>query len=201
MAPSLTQAFHAVEGEPQDFVRTIESERLRLVPVTTENADDLWDVLQMPDLREYQDLPESDRAHFRKLVGMRPTSLEPGASGRFEWLIYLAGIEAPVGWASLRVGDRAASAEIGYSVLAEYRRRGIATETVDVLLREAFEFAKLRKVRAYCVPENEGSRRVLERLGFDEDGVLPRGATVQGRPVDVMGFVMERARWAALRVS
>ena len=33
---------------------------------------------------------------------------------------------------------------------------------------------RLRKIRAYCVPENAASRTVLDRVGFEEDGVLPR---------------------------
>jgi RimJ/RimL family protein N-acetyltransferase len=178
-------------------MRTIHTDRLRLVPVTPENADVLWGVLQLPGLREYQDLPDDDLPHFQKLVAARPASLEPGTSGRFEWLIYLEGVREPVGWASLRVGDRASSAEIGYSVVAEYRGRGIATECVRALLREAFEYVHLRRVRAYCVPENAASRAVLATIGFEDDGVLPRGASVQGRPVDVLAFVMERDRWGA----
>jgi RimJ/RimL family protein N-acetyltransferase len=36
---------------------------------------------------------------------------------------------------------------------------------------------------------------VLARAGFEEDGVLPHGATVGGQPVDVLGYVLERAAW------
>jgi ribosomal-protein-alanine N-acetyltransferase len=180
-------------------MRVIRTERLRLEPVTTENAGVLWDVLQLPGLRDYQDLPDANREQFKRLVGARPVSLEPGASGRFEWLIYLEGVAEPVGWASLRVGDRATTAEVGYSVVVEYRQRGIATETVRGLMNEAFARTHLQKVRAYCVPANTASRAVLDTLGFEDDGILPRGATVQGRPVDVVGFVMERSRWNSLQ--
>ena len=106
-------------------LRTIFTERLRLAPVTTENSDDLWDLLQQPDLRDYQDLPEVDRQHFRRMVAARPRVLEQGSFGRYEWLIYLEGIDPPAGWASLRIGERSTSTgEVGYSVAQEYRGRG-----------------------------------------------------------------------------
>jgi len=174
-------------------MRVITTQRLRLVPVTPANAETLWEVLQQPGLREFQDLPEADLVQFRRMVAARPAKLEPGAWGRFEWLIYLDNVEAPVGWTSLRVGERAsASAEIGYSVLEPYRGRGIATETVCRLVEETFTQLQVRRLRAYCVPANLSSRAVLARIGFVEDGVLPRGATVAGVPVDVIGYVLER---------
>jgi [ribosomal protein S5]-alanine N-acetyltransferase len=181
-------------------MRTLHTERLQLVPVTLENAEVLWGLLQQPGLRQFQDLPDVDLAQFRRMVGSRPTALEEGAWGRFEWLIFLADVAEPVGWASLRVGERAASAaEIGYSVVEPYRGRGIATECVRGIISEAFARLRLRKIRAYCVPENIASRAVLDRAGFEEDGMLTHGATVQGHPVDVMGYVLDEQRWGALR--
>lgn len=176
----------------REVMRTLHTERLRLVPVGVENADVLWRLIQQPGLREFQDLPDVDLAQFRRMVGARPTAMEEGAWGRFEWLIFLEGVGEPVGWASLRVGDRSATAgEIGYSVVMPYRGRGVATECVRGIVNEAFSRLRLRKIRAYCVPENAASRAVLQRAGFREDGVLAHGATVQGRPVDVIGYVLE----------
>ena len=176
-------------------MRTLHTERLRLVPVTTQNADALWRILQEPGLREFQDLPDTDLAQFRRIVATRPARLEAGSWGRFEWLIYLEGVAEPVGWASLRIGERAAAAEVGYSVVQGYRGRGVATECARAVVSEAFARLQANKVRAYCVPENQASRAVLRRVGFEEDGILSHGAMVQGRPVDVLAFVLPRTRW------
>jgi RimJ/RimL family protein N-acetyltransferase len=177
-------------------MRVLTTERLRLVPVTSLNAETLWELLQQPGLREYQDLPDVDLAQFRRMVAARPSKLEPGSWGRFEWLIYLEGVSGPVGWTSLRVGERVtSSAEIGYSVAQAYRGRGIATESVAALVAETFARLHVRKVRAYCVPENMPSRAVLINVGFEEDGVLPHGATVGGVPVDVLGYALDREQW------
>ena len=174
-------------------MRSISTGRLHLVPVTPENSDELWNVLQKPDLRDFQDLPNVDRAQFRRTVAARPRQLRPGAWGRFEWLLYLDGVEEPVGWASLRIAERSTtSGEVGYSVVREHRGRGIATEALRAVVREAFENLELRRVRAYTMPDNAASRAVLRNAGFVEDATLPHGATVHGRPVDVIGYVLNR---------
>jgi RimJ/RimL family protein N-acetyltransferase len=166
------------------------------VPVRAENAASLWKVLQQPDLRTYQDLPSVGAAVFADMVAKRPKHLHPSATGRFEWLIYVAGVRKPVGWVSLRIAERdAGRGEIGYSVIREYRSRGIASEAVRALLGEAFDSARLASVNAYCVPDNEPSRRLLERIGFRCEGTLPHGATVSGHPVDVLMHSIEREQW------
>jgi RimJ/RimL family protein N-acetyltransferase len=180
-------------------MRLIRTARLRLVPVTAANAGILWEVLQEPDLRDYQDLPNLNRAQFLKAVGARPTRFGPGTVGRFEWLLhFVAAGSPPLGWVSLRVSENdRLSAEIGYSVVRAYRNRGIATEAVMALIEEGFDQADLQRIRAYCLPENRSSRAVLKRSGFETETTLPRGATVQGRPVDVMAHALEREHWEA----
>lgn len=171
-------------------MRTITTERLRLIPVTMKNADALWTVMQHPQLRDHQELPDLSREDFSALVAARPHQLKPHALGRFEWLIYFGERLDPVGWVSLRIGDaRPRGAEIGYSVLTGFRKRDIATEAISALIPEAYAVARVKTVRAYTVPGNHASRRVLEKLGFEQDGFLPHGASVHGKPVDVLTFI------------
>ncbi|HET9097304.1 MAG TPA: GNAT family N-acetyltransferase [Candidatus Baltobacteraceae bacterium] len=168
-----------------------------MTPVSVQNAGTLWTVLQQPDLRSYQELPNVGAAAFTDMVSKRPKVLRAGTSGRFEWLVYVNRIRKPVGWVSLRIAERdLQTGEIGYSIVRDFRGRGIAREAVCALMDEAFTQGGLVRVNAYCLPENMPSRRLLERLGFSSEGVLPRGATVNGHIVDVLMHRMERARWA-----
>lgn len=177
-------------------MRIIRTDRLRLTPVTVQNAGTLWNVLQQPDLRTYQELPNVGAAAFADMVAKRPKVLRAGTSGRFEWLVYMHRVRKPVGWVSLRIAERdLATGEIGYSIVRDFRGRGIAHEAVRALLDEAFTEGGLTRVNAYCLPENMPSRRLLERLGFSGEGILPRGATVNGHIVDVLMHRMERPRW------
>lgn len=176
-----------------------------MVPVREENAETLWLVLQQPDLRDFQDLPDLDTQEFRRSIAERPGELRPGAIGRFEWLLFWAaepdrGQPEALGWVSLRIAQRSTEvAEIGYSVVRDARSRGVATEAVAGLVSEAFQRARLRSIRAYCVPENGPSRGVLLRNGFSEDGVARHGATVQGQAVDVIAYSLDRTAWEMQR--
>lgn len=183
-------------GKISEEMRTIETSRLRLIPVTARNSGTLWELLQQPDLRTYQDLPAAGRKAFGQMVAARPTDLWAGSTGRFEWLVQFAHSSASAGWVSLRIHDRKeAAAEIGYSILREFRGKGVATEAVRALLAQAFDVAGVARVQAFCVPANEPSRRLLKRLKFSDGGVLPHGATISGRPVDVVVHKLERDVW------
>jgi RimJ/RimL family protein N-acetyltransferase len=174
-----------------------------MVPVTPVNAASLWDLLQEPDLRDYQDLPDVDRAAFLRIIKGRPTRFGAGSIGRFEWLLhYLESDGEPLGWVSMRISESNRSAgEIGYSVVRQHRSKGIATEAVAALVEEGFRRAQLQEIRAYCLPENLSSRAVLRHNGFEDRGTLARGATVQGKPVDVILHSLDRLRWSNLASS
>jgi len=177
-------------------VKIIRTQRLRLVPVTVHNSETLWNVLQAPDLRTYQDLPSVGAAAFSSMVARRPSRLQPGVVGRFEWLIYLHRARKPMGWVSLRISMRETqSAEIGYSIMREFRGRGFAREAVWALLQEAFAGAGLHRISAYLMPENAASRRLLESLCFRDGGVVPKGASIAGNPVDVRVFHISKKEW------
>jgi len=177
-------------------MRLLRTARLRLTPVTVENATALWEILQKPDLRAYQDLPNVGASAFTEMVRKRPKVLRAGALGRFEWLLHTARVRRPIGWISLRVAERDRSAgEIGYSIVREFRGQGYATEALRVVIEESFTAGGLTKLLAYCVPENAPSRSVLRNVGFAYEGVMPHGATVNGQPVDVLTHRLDLETW------
>jgi [ribosomal protein S5]-alanine N-acetyltransferase len=63
--------------------------------------------------------------------------------------------------------------EIGYAVSLVCRNQGVATAAVGALLRLAFEHAEVETVLARILPVNVSSTRVVEKLGFADDGLLP----------------------------
>jgi [ribosomal protein S5]-alanine N-acetyltransferase len=73
------------------------------------------------------------------------------------------------------------SADLGYWVGVEQRRRGVATAAVAAVLRVAFDDLGLHRVAAATLLHNTGSRRVLARNGFSEIGVAPRYLQIAGR--------------------
>jgi RimJ/RimL family protein N-acetyltransferase len=66
--------------------------------------------------------------------------------------------------------DAAGMVEIGYSVVPEFERRGVATEMVRGLIDWAFGFPEVACIEAETDLANLGSRRVLDKCGFARCG-------------------------------
>lgn len=62
--------------------------------------------------------------------------------------------------------DRGGAVEIGYSIVAAYQRRGLASEVVRGLCRAAFEDPRVTRVLAETRASLVGSIKALERGGF-----------------------------------
>jgi RimJ/RimL family protein N-acetyltransferase len=181
-------------------MRPVRTERIALVPVEGRNARELWDVLNAPDLRKYQDIPRVRAEEFERQVRARPKMLRGGATGRFEWLLRAGDPERPVGWISLRVNDRSPRiGEVGYSLLAEARGQGYASEALQAVIDESFDAGELDEIQACIIPANTASRAVLDRTGFREERLLRSGAVIRGRHVDVLLFSLTRAAWDRMR--
>jgi [ribosomal protein S5]-alanine N-acetyltransferase len=73
------------------------------------------------------------------------------------------------------------SVELGYSIAASLRGRGLATLAAKELLRIAWGRPNVRTVYAHTLAERNASTRVLEKAGFTfvaemlvpEEGVFP----------------------------
>lgn len=60
--------------------------------------------------------------------------------------------------------------EIGYAIAPACRRTGYATDAVFSLVRLAFEQSDVRAVYAETAVANDGSRRVVQKVGFTHAG-------------------------------
>ena len=60
--------------------------------------------------------------------------------------------------------------EIGYGINEEHRSQGYATEAAKAVARYALECAGHKALSAIVKPENEASRRVIEKIGFRSCG-------------------------------
>ena len=73
------------------------------------------------------------------------------------------------------------SAELGYWLAEDYWGRGIMTEAVRQICREAFDRFDILRIFAEPFAENLGSRRVLEKAGFVCEGTMRKGVYKNGR--------------------
>lgn len=73
------------------------------------------------------------------------------------------------------------SALIGYSMDGDYNGKGYMTEAVRFVVRHAFEVLALHRIEAGVMPHNRGSLRVMEKAGFEREGLCRRNVNINGR--------------------
>lgn len=69
---------------------------------------------------------------------------------------------------------------IGYWVGEPYIRRGYTIAAARAAVGLAFDLLDLHRVEAACIPSNEASRALLERLGFKQEGVARSYLKING---------------------
>lgn len=71
-------------------------------------------------------------------------------------------------------------ATLGYWVGEQYSRKGYMSEAVGILLPWLFNEQGLHRIEAACLPENVASYKLLEKLGFQREGLARRYLCING---------------------
>jgi len=117
--------------------------------------------------------------------------------GRFAGQVTVGGIS----WGSLR------AAHVGYWVDEALAGRGVIPSAVALACDHAWFGLGLHRVEVNIRPENVASRRVVEKLGFHEEGLRKRYLHIDGQWRDHLVYVLNaedvpgglHARWVAVR--
>ena len=80
--------------------------------------------------------------------------------------------------------------KLGISVRSGYRRIGIATKLIEILLREA-EKQRLKIILLAVYENNLPALTLYRKLGFKEIGRTPRGVCWKGKYVDDIKMALE----------
>jgi [ribosomal protein S5]-alanine N-acetyltransferase len=162
----------------------LETPRLRLRPVAETDAGDLFAIFSDPVVMRYWSTPTWTRPEqATEMVEREAAGLAAGASVRLA--IIRADDGAVVGTLSLfALDEQSRRAEIGFALASSAWGQGYAQEAARALIRHAFGVMRLNRLEADIDPRNEGSARVLERLGFRREGLLRERWMVAGEVSD-----------------
>jgi RimJ/RimL family protein N-acetyltransferase len=85
--------------------------------------------------------------------------------------------------------------EIGFWLGARFRGHGIATAAVETLTALAFDRLALARVEAHVFSGNHASARVLEKAGFEREGVRRAAILKDGIVYDSLLYARISARY------
>lgn len=85
--------------------------------------------------------------------------------------------------------------ELAYWITPDEWGNGYATAASELLVEYAFTELGLHRLEASAFASNDASRRVLEKLGFTEEGAARKAARVDGEWVDKVQFGLLESEW------
>ncbi len=175
----------------------LETERFLLRAVTLDDVADIFRVMSDPRVTRYFGVPPMaalDQAQQR--VQAIQTAFQEQAGVR--WAITNRANGQLVGtggfWRLIKPHFRA---EIGYELAPEWWGQGVMTEAVGAMLGFGFTSMGLHSVEAQIHPANSGSRRVLEKLGFVQEGYFRENYydPVEARFTDTAVYSLLKVMW------
>ncbi|MGC2289235.1 MAG: GNAT family protein, partial [Thermoplasmata archaeon] len=124
-----------------------------------------------------------------------PTSLAP------RYVVVLREGDVPIGFVGHYVPHPVLETIDVWYVIGDRRarRKGYATEAVGLLLSHLFATTPLPRLGATVDVENQASVALLERLGFQREGVLRSALFHHARWHDIAVYGVMRDEWAAKR--
>jgi len=175
----------------------LETERLLLRVVRPDDATDIFRIMSDPRVMRYFGvLPMSTQAEAVQRINAIQTAFQEQAGIR--WAITHRERGHFMGtcgyWRLIKPHFRA---EIGYELAAEWWRQGVMPEAIGAVLAFGFTTMGLHSVEAQIHPANAGSRRVLEKVGFVQEGYFHENFydPVEQRFTDTVVFSLLRATW------
>lgn len=98
----------------------------------------------------------------------------------------------PVGVVGLGIDATAGLGELGYWIASTEWGNGYATAAVRLVSAYAFDHRRLHKIAADVYSHNPASARVLEKVGFEREGVHRQEAYVEGAYRDMLRYGLLR---------
>ncbi len=190
MTLDLNAALRSLPGFPR-----LEGPRVHLRAPRDEDTDALFALFSDPEVMRYWS---------------RSAMTEPSEAAaliveiheRFEqreminWVIAERRGDRVIGTCTLfHFSPRHRHAELGYALRSDQWRQGLAREAVTLALDWGFRALGLHRVEADIDPRNIGSRKLLQALGFQSEGVLRERFFVDDRPTDAELFGLLAADW------
>ncbi len=176
---------------------TLRTARLVLRPFAETDADAIYALQSNRRVLRYWDSPPwADRARAQAFLAACRQMEQDGSGARFA--IETLGSGAFIGWCAMfRWNAVYRSLGIGYCLDEPAWGNGYATEAVGAMLQWAYDTRDLNRVEAELDTRNAASARVLQKLGFELEGLRREDCVVDGEVSDSWIYGLLRRDWKA----
>lgn len=178
-----------------ELPQAIETERLRLRTLREDDLDRLveligdWEVTRWL-ARVPHPYGSEDGRKFIAEITRRMAALR-----EIHYAVVRKDDDLLIGGMGLVAGEK--SDELGYWIGRPYWGQGYAGEALPPLLSLAFHGLERNRIFARILPDNHGSRRLLEKLGFSYEGERLTHFPIRARDLMLPHYEMTGLLWRA----
>lgn len=150
----------------------IETERLVLREVATEDANDMFTYLSDKDVVKHMGLaPCQTVTDVCDEINWYNSIIEEGTGIR--WGITLKDFGKIIGSCGfLNRVTKHHRAEVGFELSKDYWGKGIASEALEAIIKFGYHHYQLERIEALIEPANLPSQKLVEKQGFIREGLL-----------------------------
>lgn len=163
----------------------LETEHLILREMRVSDAADMFDYARRAEVTRYLLWrPHTDMGYTRRYLEYLAGRYRIGA--HYEWAVVDRASGRMIGTCGFARIDCANNVgELGYVLHPDFQGCGLAAEAGTAVLRFGFRVLGLHRIEARYMVENTRSRRVMEKLGMQHEGVAQGAMLVKGEYRDI----------------
>ncbi|MDZ7962455.1 MAG: GNAT family protein [Aulosira sp. DedQUE10] len=167
----------------------LETKRLLLRQETLEDALAVFAVFSDPKVTQFHDLDTFKE--ITEAIGVIERRTERFKNGRgIRWVIARQQDNILIGSIGFNWDEKLNNAEVGYELASAFWRQGIMTEAMHFILKFGFEELELKSIVAEVMLGNTASKKLLNKLGFQSQGILEKRGFWKGQYHDLEKFVL-----------
>ncbi len=172
---------------------------LQLIPLTSEYLEFWHWLYNDPETRRHQPIrPTTLTEQAEMLERFRDHDLGNDTLPAYKWVLLEPKHNRPAGIVSFtRLQIDQGIGRIGYSIIPQYWRKGLATAAVRCLVDIVFSHTNTERLEAVCSVNNPASQRVLEKAGFKYEGIRRGYLRIREKRVDHYSFALLKSDWQA----
>ena len=178
---------------------TLETERLRLVKISPEHAEDMYAYSCDPDVTKY--LTWSCHSSVKETERYIRLLQKKYAVGVFnDWGLVHKETGKFIGTCGFTSFDcENNTAEIGYVLSKDYWGMGLAVEAAKRVMEFGFETFGLDGFCAKCMEGNDASMKVMQKIGMSFENIYKNGMFIKGSYKTIIVYRVTKEKYYSLK--
>ncbi|SPT77629.1 ribosomal-protein-alanine acetyltransferase [Niallia circulans] len=177
-------------------MNSLKTNRLYLRELADKDAPELFTIWSTPAVTKFMNIiPLTDVTQAEDIIKMFAQLSKEKKGNRYS--IFLAETGDLIGTCGFNQLDADNDrGEIGYELGEPYWGHGYMKEALMKLVEVGFASFALNRIEAKVEPENSASIGLLEKIGFQNEGLLRQYEKAKGRYIDLYLFSLLKEEWA-----